>query len=180
MWPTDEPLLVGLQFGSFLLVLGGILAGLWRESVGLGAGRTFAEWRLVLLWGAVLSAVVGLYVNPSEANPYSNADALFEVVLVPLGEELVFRGLLLSWLMLRLGRRFAAPSATRLAVGYSAVAFGAAHASNALFGVGGFALLQVAAATLLGLLFGHLRVRTGSLLAPVLLHALVNGIILLG
>jgi membrane protease YdiL (CAAX protease family) len=140
VWPTDDPLRVGLQFGSFLLVLGGVLAALWREEVGLGVGRTFAQWRLVLLWAAVLSAVTGLYVTLSEANPYSSADPLFEMVLVPLGEELVFRGLLLSWLLSRLGRRVTAPTATRLAVGYSAVAFGAAHASNALFGVGGFAL----------------------------------------
>lgn len=60
VWPTDDPVLVGLQFGSFLLVLGGVLAAaLWREDVGLGIGRTFAQWRLVLLWAAVLSAVTG-------------------------------------------------------------------------------------------------------------------------
>jgi hypothetical protein len=86
VWPTDDPLLVGLQFGSFLLVVGGVLAALWRHEVGLGVGRTLTEWRGVLVWGAVLSAVTRVHVTLSEANPYSDADAVLETVLVPLGE----------------------------------------------------------------------------------------------
>ena len=49
-----------------------------------------------------------------------------------------------------------------------------------ILGAGGFAVVQVLAATVLGLLFGRLRVRTRSLAAPILLHALINGINLLG
>jgi hypothetical protein len=56
---------------------------------------------------------------------------------------------------------------------------GSAHASNGLFGAGDFAVVQVLAATALGMVFGALRVRTGSLTAPVALHALVNGLNLL-
>lgn len=50
VWPTDDPTLTGLQFGSFLILLGGVTAALWGKDVGLRIGRTFSEWRLVLLW----------------------------------------------------------------------------------------------------------------------------------
>lgn len=180
VWPTDDPTLTGLQFGSFLVLLGGVTAALWGKDVGLRIGRTFSEWRLVLLWGAVLSIGTVLLVVLGGQNAYSESDVLFEIVLVPVGEELVFRGLLLGFLIDRLGRRVGVDRGNRLAVGYSAVAFGAAHASNVLFGVAAsFVVVQVMAATLLGLVFGHVRVRTQSLLTPVLLHALVNAINLL-
>jgi membrane protease YdiL (CAAX protease family) len=71
-------------------------------------------------------------------------------------------------------------SAARLAIIFSDVAFGARHASNDLFGAGGFALVQVVAVTVLGLIRGWLRVETRSIIAPILLHGVVNGINLLG
>jgi membrane protease YdiL (CAAX protease family) len=151
-WPTDDPTVVGLQFGSFLLVVGGLGAVAWHGEVGLRVGP----------------------------NDYSASDPLFEVVLVPVGEELVFRGLVLGILLTQLRRRFGDAAGARLAVVHGALAFGAAHASNAIFGVTApFAAVQVVLATALGLALGHLRVRTGSLIAPVLLHALVNGVNLL-
>jgi membrane protease YdiL (CAAX protease family) len=181
VWPTDDPTLVGLQFGSFLLVLGGVGGWLWGGDLGLRLGTTFAERRRILGWGAVLASATGLLVAIGGANDYSGSDPFFEVVLVPFGEELVYRGLLLGILVDRLRRRAAAGPGDRLATLFSALAFGAAHASNALFGVApGFVAVQVVAATALGLILGHLRVRTGSLVAPVALHALVNGINLLG
>jgi hypothetical protein len=36
------------------------------------------------------------FVTVTGSNAYSGADPLFEIVLVPVGEELVFRGLLLG------------------------------------------------------------------------------------
>jgi membrane protease YdiL (CAAX protease family) len=83
-------------------------------------------------------------------------------------------------LLSRLSDRHSPRTAARSAIVISAVAFGSAHASNALFGAGDFAVVQVLAATLLGMVFGVLRVRTASLAAPIALHALVNGLNLLG
>lgn len=179
VWPTSDPTLEGLQFGSFLIVVGGLLAWWWGGDAALRFGATLQEWRAVVLAAAALATVTWTFVTVTGPNPYSGADPLFEMVLVPAGEELVFRGLLLGWLLARLRVRHTQPTAAHLAIVFSAVAFGSAHASNAIFGAGSFALVQVAAATVLGIVFGALRVRTESLAAPMALHALVNGINLL-
>lgn len=180
LWPTEDNTLEGLQFGSFLLVFGALLAWAWRGDVGLRLGRTFDAWREIAVAVVGVTVVTLAFVTLSGANAYSDADALFEIVLVPLGEEFVFRGVVLGVLLAYLAHRHAPAKATRLAVIYGAVAFGFAHASNALFGAGDFAVVQVIVATLMGLLFGALRVRTDSLIVPVVLHALINGINLLG
>jgi membrane protease YdiL (CAAX protease family) len=179
VWPTSNPTLEGVQFGSFLIVVGGLLVWWWGGDVGLRLGATLREWRMVVSTGALLAVVTVTFVTVTGSNPYSGADPLFEIVLVPVGEELVFRGLLLGWLLSKLRDRYAPRTAARLAIVFSAVAFGSAHASNALFGAGGFAVVQVFAATVLGMVFGALRVRTASLAAPIALHALVNGLNLL-
>jgi membrane protease YdiL (CAAX protease family) len=177
--PTSNPTLEGVQFGSFLIVVGGLLAWWWGGDAGLRLGATLREWPIVVSTGAVLAVVTVTFVTVTGSNPYSAADPLFEIVLVPVGEELVFRGLLLGWLLAKLSDRYAPRTAARLAILFSAIAFGSAHASNVLFGAGDFAVVQVLAATVLGLVFGALRVRTGSLVAPIALHALVNGLNLL-
>jgi membrane protease YdiL (CAAX protease family) len=180
VWPTDDPMLVGLQFGSFLVILGALGSWWWRGDLGLRLGATLLERRRVAGWAAVLSLGAVLLVAVGGPNAYSGSDPLFEVVLVPLGEELVFRGLMLGILLDRLHRWYGPGRGVRLAIVFSALAFGAAHASNALFGVAhSFVVVQVVVATVLGLILADLRVRTRSLLAPVLLHALVNAINLL-
>jgi membrane protease YdiL (CAAX protease family) len=178
-WPTSDPTLVGLQFGSFSLVVGGLLVWWWGGDAGLRLGATLTEWRLVVVTGALLAVVTLLLASATGSNPYSDADPLFEIVLVPVGEELVFRGLVLGWLHAGLSRRHPPRTAARSAIVCSAVAFGSAHASNAWFGAGDFALVQVLAATALGVVLGALRIRTRSLVAPIALHALVNGVNLL-
>lgn len=129
--------------------------------------------------GLSLSILTWAFVALTGSNVYSDADALFELVLVPVGEELLFRGVLLGWLLSRLSNGRPTPTAARLAVIISAIAFGAGHASNVLFGAGGFVLVQVVAATGLGLVFGWVRVETRSIMAPILLHGAVNAVSLL-
>lgn len=180
LWPSDHPTVVGAQFGSFMLVLGAFLSWFWGGDAALRIGDTFRRWREVAGTGIVLSSITLVFVSVSESNVYSDADVLFETVLVPVGEELVFRGVVLGWLLAHLSTDHNKRAARGLAVLFSGIAFGAAHASNALFGAGGFVVIQVLAATGLGLVFGALRVRTRSLLAPMALHALVNGINLMG
>ncbi len=179
VWPTSDPTLEGVQFGSFLIVVGGMFAWRWGGDAALRLGSTLREWRAVAVAGAGLAAVTWTFVTVTGSNPYSGADALFEIVLVPVGEELVFRGLLLGWILSGLSGGHEPRESAHLAIILSAVAFGSAHASNAIFGAGSFAVVQVFAATGLGIVFGVLRVRTESLAAPIALHALVNGINLL-
>jgi len=79
------------------------------------------------------------------------------VILAPLTEEIVFRGLIFS----RLRRSFPA----WVASGVSALIFGVAHGNP----------IHIAYAFVLGLFLALLRERAGSLLAPLLCHVAFNG-----
>lgn len=91
---------------------------------------------------------------------------LMGVLLMPVVEELVFRGLLQGWLLeRRWGRRRAGP--VTLANLLTAVAFGAAH----LWRHGAtWAVLVIGP----GLVFGHFRERYGGIAVPMVLHAWYN------
>ena len=80
---------------------------------------------------------------------------LYAVLLAPLIEEYVYRGVLLEGLR-RYGERFA--------VMVAAVIFGLAHGN----------LMQFLPAALIGWFFGYVRVKSGSWSVCVLLHALNN------
>lgn len=181
------------------LVAGALAAGLSLAQLGLAADGVTDGWRwgrLVVLVVAVLAAVAGALADRvpviGGALDDRRADlppqhlAFHVLVRIPLGtalfEEVAFRGVLLA--------AFAEAVGTGWAVVASSVAFGLWHvgptrlatrenevdddrtarrrvvAAVALttVGGGGFALLQVG---------------SGSLLAPVLAHAAINGFALL-
>jgi membrane protease YdiL (CAAX protease family) len=79
------------------------------------------------------------------------------VVVAPIGEELLFRGVLLPWI-----ETWTTPS---LAVLLSALVFAAGH----LYYGAGMLIILVA-----GVVFGWARIRTGRLRASVALHMLLN------
>jgi membrane protease YdiL (CAAX protease family) len=103
---------------------------------------------------------------------------LFEVLIaIPFGtvilEELAFRGTLLGLLHSRLS--------TPWAVGVMAVLFGLWHVKGVLHNAsGGIAvgtvIGTVIATTIAGVGFGWLRVRSDSLLAPILAHIATNSL----
>jgi uncharacterized protein len=78
------------------------------------------------------------------------------VLLIPVAEELLFRGVLYPSLKRPFGRRSA--------LWISAVLFGAAH----------FNLMTFLPLTLLGLVLAWLYDRTGNLLAPIVAHSVFN------
>lgn len=82
--------------------------------------------------------------------------------LAPLFEEVLFRGALLGWLQTRLAGRSWGPAA---ALVLSGLAFGAIHLQPAALPTLGT----------LGIVLGWAALRTGSLWASVLVHALWNG-----
>jgi membrane protease YdiL (CAAX protease family) len=135
-------------------------------------GRTAQQWRLVTGCLAAVTAVVLGYRLLVGAAPYE--PTLAEVVVVPVGEEALFRGFLLTTLVLVLGRSFPEPAAARLAIVLSATAFAVGHLGNIGYVPTPFVLLQVGAALAFGLLAGWVRVRTQSLAGPVLLHMAMN------
>ena len=141
--------------------------------------------RAQILWlallGAAMAAPASLFENvrqcvlgsgmrlPQPIHPYILNDMLLRVMksalLVPVLEELFFRGYLEGALE-RYGR-------LRAAI-VSALCFAAVH-----MGGKGTAPLQWTQYAAMGLLFSAVRMKTGSLLAPMLVHGCYNGALLL-
>lgn len=175
--PVNLALAAGLLTVARLLGLSPEALGLAPEAVGAG-----------LRWGGAAAAVVAvalgialnvprlrpLLADPRAADPSTASFALYVVARIPLGtvvlEEVAFRGLLLAlW----------RPAAVGVAV--SSVVFGLWHVVPTLHladlrgtprtatTVAGVAFTAVA-----GVLFCALRLVSGSLLAPALLHLATN------
>ena len=160
----------GLRWRGFGLERSRLLSGLAY------GGTVFAIVGVVLLIGGALPATSSA-LNDSRVH-VSAATMVFEVlVAIPFGtvvlEELAFRGTLLGLLRRRLS--------TPWAIGVMAVLFGLWHIKGVLHSPsGGIAvgavIGTVLATTVAGVGFGWLRVKSGSLLAPVLAHIATNSL----
>jgi membrane protease YdiL (CAAX protease family) len=139
-------------------VLSTVLLGAWyavtgaiRLAIVLGALR-------LLLHSTPLATPIDLFAPAVQsAGPGLLVLAVGAVVLAPLGEELVFRGMLLPALVPWAG--------TTAALWISALIFGGLHW---YYGV------MTPVIVLFGWVLGWARIASGGLLAPVLLHALIN------
>jgi membrane protease YdiL (CAAX protease family) len=172
------------------------LAGLTVDELGL-ARRT---WGRGLRWGAAAAAVVAAgylvalafpavrdAVTPAEEAAWGEVLS-HSLVVIPLGtvlgEEFAFRGVLWSLLRRAGGQWFATlVSSALFALWHVLPALGGSAANDVVTGAvdggNGDALLvavTVGFTGLAGILLCELRVRTGSLLAPILLHWAVNGL----
>ena len=139
--------------------------------VGLGLGYLMAGGLRVAIVIAGLTLLLGLQQGGQEANQALQASLgsvrlgpagvallfVLGVVVGPAAEEVYFRGGLLPWLGSRMG-----PHA---ALWVTALIFGGLHAH---YGI------STALAVYYGYVLGWARLRTGSLLAPFLLHAVIN------
>ena len=136
--------------------------------------RAGLGWGIVAWVGAsVLSAIVviGLEAAGIDAVPQAAEQALAVVepwlavvsivVLAPIAEEVFFRGVAFNALLRERGRRWAYLG------------------SAALFAVIHLSLVALLPIFLLGLALAWVYVRTGNLLAPIAMHAVVNGITVL-
>lgn len=175
-------------------------AGLTPAQLGLGraARRAGLRWGLAAM--AVVAAVLviavlvadrialvaGLLADERAQLPAGRL-AFVAVVRIPLGtalfEEVVFRGLLLAaWLRV---------TSTTRAVAWSSVVFGLWHVAPTLVALElngvdaagaagvGVVLVAVTVTTIAGVGFAWLRLRSGSLLAPILAHLATNSFALL-
>jgi membrane protease YdiL (CAAX protease family) len=176
---AEAPVIRGLLFSSWLLLIGGAVVITRPAAFGLRLGDTARCWRLVgasLAGGAAVTAVLLLLTG---STPYDDASLFIECVVVPLTEELVFRAVLLTILLAVLVRLHPVRTATILAIGIDGVAFGLAHLANAATLELGWVLSQVTFASVLGMACAALMVRTRSVVPAVLLHAVVNGVVVL-
>lgn len=168
-------------------------AGASLDDLGLGPARVRAALRRGVLGSLVIGAIVGagalvprtrpLFTDARVLDVSPGQVAYTSLVEIPFGtavyEEVVFRGVILGLAMRHLN-----PTG---AIAVSSALFGLWHILPALADrehhptartahpaavVAG----AVAATTLAGVLFGVERVRTGSILAPVLTHATTNAV----
>jgi len=192
----DAHVAVGLGLAACLLAIARA-QGLTAADLGLAR----STWRSGLGWGAAAAALVGVAyalaylvapvreVFPDGESHVGRAALWAVLVVVPLGtvlpEELAFRGLLLPLL----GRRHGVLAGALLSSGLfglwhvlPSLGGGAANAAIADM-VGGDAVGTVARVMVTvgftgvaGLVLCWLRLRSGSLLAPMLAHWTVNGL----
>ena len=92
--------------------------------------------------------------------PYSDASLFIEVVDVPVTEELVFRAVLLTALLVILRRLWSPATTVALAIIIDAIAFGTAHLANLTITATMFTVGQALFATVLGGLCAVLMVPT--------------------
>jgi membrane protease YdiL (CAAX protease family) len=162
--------LLGLFFGIGLLAV--IVAVAPLGSAALPAlGFRAVGWR-PLLFGTLATAAVSIAVSQIGLDPQGVKQAMkiardpaafllslaLLAGLAPLVEELVFRGLLYGWLAGRWG--------SGIAFIGSSLAFAAAHVE----------LTHVILVLPLGLVFGWLRWRSGSLWPSLVAHMINNGL----
>jgi membrane protease YdiL (CAAX protease family) len=149
-------------------------AALLPRFFGYRLGSLRQHWKLFVGMAVIFTAAPLLYrllvgETPSGANTW-----FFEGVVVPLAEEGVFRGILLSVLLWGFSKLYPVKTASRLTLLFSTVIFASAHLNNLGHYPTGFILFQVGFAAILGLAFGFIRIRTDSIYPAILLHALFN------
>lgn len=152
-----------LAAAAFILAV-----ALWQgrpEETGLRAvqhpGTLRLAWFPMLYILGALGVAVALGLPPASVMIW----VLINTLLVGFSEELMFRGVML--------RSFRTRFSIWPAVILTSLAFGAVHSLN-IFTTGEVAqsLIQSCAAALSGLIFIALRLRTGSIWPPMLLHGL--------
>jgi membrane protease YdiL (CAAX protease family) len=169
-------------------------AGASPDDVGLAPDTMRAGARVGLMIAAPIVAGIGLAARTPVTAPYfddarvlgtSRRRAVYETAIrIPvgtaLGEELMFRGALLGLF----GRRYSTASA----VGISSLLFGLWHVLPTLHSVSdnppegaeasphtlGVVAGTVAATAVAGVAFATLRLRSRSVLTPVIVHAAIN------
>jgi membrane protease YdiL (CAAX protease family) len=169
----------GLLYSSWLILIAVPVVVRRPRAFGIRVGQV--PEHLALVTGVVGAATAGtvLLLQLIGSTPYSDASFFIEVFDVPITEELVFRAVMLTVLLVVLRRLWPAATAAALAIAFDAIAFGTAHLANLTAVPTPFTLGQAAFATVLGGLCAFLMVRTKSVYPAIALHAAVNAAVVL-
>ena len=174
---AEDPVARGAIYSSYLLLIGLSIA-LWRPAAfGLGLGDAIRRWRLVVGAPAGMAALTAVVLLAVSSTPYAHASWVNEVVIVPLTEELVFRAVLFSALLVAMSRLHPPATAASLAIAINALAFGLGHATNLLWLPASFVVPQVAYAIVIGLVAAFVMLKTRSVYPAMLVHAAVNAVV---
>jgi membrane protease YdiL (CAAX protease family) len=157
----------------------GFVGLLWR----LGWLETSGMSRLGDRWSWLLTSVLGIYLISVELYAFTG-DASPVVATSPLGiaylvatlpgalmEELLFRGLVLTAMLLAWGHTRQGVAGS---VVLSSLLFGTTHLINLLVRPAGVVIFQAIVVSLPGILYGALVLRTRSLWPAIVVHWLTN------
>lgn len=167
-----------IQYSLILVFVLWIARGVDRGALGLVRPRSWPRAAGIVVLGLLVIAVTAVALNPlleageeqglvpdewdpSRAAPFVANFAVVTIV-APFVEELTYRGLGLAVVADRFG--------AGVAVAVTAVAFGLAHGL----------LVALPILTLFGVVLAAVRLRTQSLYPAIALHAVFNGLSLLG
>jgi len=186
--PEDAKVPVKLAIAFAFVAWARWAGGFSWEELGLGRAQVRGGLRLgaiaLLAIGVIIVVLVAVpggrsYFDSSSVAADSPAQHVLQpVVFIPLGtvvfEELLFRGVLLGALLRITTRPYA--------IGANAVLFGLWHLPPALKDASGKGSAEtlgvvvgtIAATTFAGAVFAWLRVRSGSVVAPMLAHLATN------
>jgi len=154
---------VALQLGMLLMILPFAVRVGWDA---LGLRRLPASRDRLVLMFPTLTVVVGFFAGFRHVEVSTLTLAFTSVVLAGVVEETTFRGILLTRLL---------PRGPWTAVLLSSALFGLLHVANLFLGSPWqTVLLQVTFAAMAGTGYAAMRMRTGSLWPPVVLHALFD------
>ncbi len=156
---------------------------IWQPRLfGFQVGKISQNWRMVLIMLLANCGVIAAYLLlTGSSTPYSgNQWFLTEVLTVPLVEEIFWRGLVFTALLLVFRRIYSDRTSIILAVWLSGIAFGLLHANNLAAGLPiQFVAIQVLNATIWGVVYGYVRAKTESIFPSILLHAAMNLVVIL-
>ena len=130
----------------------------WPICAGIAEGATWLLNVLIPSWTPPHHKVLVFLEEPGLSLLWGMLAWVLAGLIAPIFEEVLFRGLLLTWVR-------KASDSTWLAIVLSGLAFGVIHVPQ---------WHLVPALTALGLLLGYLYARTGSLTLVILFHAIVN------
>jgi membrane protease YdiL (CAAX protease family) len=166
--------LSALLYSSFLIVIG-LAVIVWKpRDYGFQAGECIKQWKLVVGVSVAACAFTAICLSLTPRTPYSGANWIVEMLVVPFSEELIWRGVLFTFVSAALGKVHCGRVSLVLSVIISSVAFGLAHLSNVLVHPVSFVFLQMLFAAIVGLAMGYLRAKTKSVYPAMLVHALFN------
>ncbi len=171
---VKDAFLSALLFSAFLLVIGVLVLFRRPRFYGFQIGESFKMWKPILLVSAAVCAFTAICLFLTPRTPYSGANWAVEMILVPISEEMIWRGIIFSLVYKVLTRLHDDKMSIVLTIAFSSIAFGLAHISNVLVHPVSFVLLQIIFAAIAGSGMGFLRAITKSVYPPILVHALFN------
>jgi len=137
-------------------------------------GSIRPHWKLFLGMAVFFTAAPLFFRLLVGETPFGANTWFFEGIIVPLAEEGLFRGILLSVLLWGFSKRYSIRTAGLLTLVLSTLIFASSHLNNLGHYPTGFILFQVGFSIILGLAFGYIRIKTECIYPAILLHALFN------